>query len=413
MSQRNITGLNGQTRKKIMTILLLVVALAITPCLAKKAEDEAPESVRFWVSPDGDVFVEETRRVGGFFAKVKHESSGVLLRLRWPATVIWRALPDEPVLDSPHGAAHFIGGERLFAVTSQLSGDDDYRVLFWDGIQGIWRLLAPMATLDPVRGVFRTTLGSKRWVSLASPDDGVRVCGFVLDDYLSDVKRKLCVDCPKPRTPICVVQSADSKFIGIVMVPQKPTVSQRSRMTTAEVQAQLGKVELAMFDVSGTEPTVKVNRIESLKVGEDDPSSIVAVGDTFVCGYFGKEDIQLLGFRLSDGKLAEVGPERKIGRLAPDSMVDLSPSVHRDGFILIDSDGKKVVVRKFSPLLARVGQWTLKVPKEAEAPIRQLVFNEKMAFLYLCDSKGKIIIRTAAGSTDTLWPRAEKKGRMR
>ncbi len=397
-----------RTQKTTIVILLLVLMLAVMPCFAKEAKEEAPESVRLWVSPDGDVFVEETRRVGGFFAKVKHESSGVLLRLRWPATVIWEGLPDEPVLDSPHGSAHFIGGERLFAVTSQLAGEDDYRVLFWDGIQGIWRLLAPLATLDPVRGVFRTTLGPKRWVSLASPDDGVRVCGFVLDDYLSDVKRKLCMDCPQPRTPKCVVQSPDGKFIGIVMVPQKPTVSQRSRMTEAQVREQLGKVELAMFDVSGTEPTVKVSRIESLKFGPDDPSSIVALGDTFVCGHFREKQLRLRGLKLSDGKVSEAASECKIGRLAPDSMVDLSPSIHRDGFILIDSDGEKVVVRKFSPAMAQVGIWTLTVPKEAEAPIRQLVFNEKMAFLHLCDSKGKIIVRTAAGSTDVLWPK--KKG---
>jgi len=411
MSQRNITALNGQICRIAAAILLVVMMLAVSACFAKQAKEEAPESVRFWVSPDGDVFVEETRCVGGFFSKVKHVSSGVLLRLRWPATVIWEGLPDEPVLDSPHGSAHFIGGERLFAVTSQLAGEDDYRVLFWDGIQGIWRLLAPLATLDPVRGVFRTTLGPKRWVSLASPDDGVRVCGFVLDDYLSDVKRKLCMDCPKPRAPRCVVQSPDGRFIGIVVVPQKPTVSQRSRMTEAQVREQLGKVELATFDVSGTEPTVKVSRIESLKFGQDDPSSIVAVGDTFVCGYFGEKQLRLRGLKLSEGKLGEAGPERKIGRLAPDSMVDLSPSIHREGFILIDSDGEKVLVRKFSSLMAQIGQWTLNVPKEAEAPIRQLVFNEKMAFLHLCDSKGKIIVRTAAGSTDVLWPREKRAKR--
>jgi len=398
-----------QTRNRIITIVLLLVAIAITPCLAKNVKDEAPESVRFWVSADGDVFVEETQRVGGYFAKVKRESSGVLLRLRWSPTVIWDRLPDEPVLDSPHGSAHFIGGERLFAVTSQLAGDDDYRVLFWDGIHGIWRLLAPMATLDPVHGVFRMTLGTKRWVSLASPDDGVRVCGFVLDDYLSDVKRKLCIECPKPRTPKCVVQSADSKFIGIVMVPQKPNVSQKSRMTEAELLAQKGKVELAAFDVSGTEPTVKVRSIESLKVGEDEPSSIVAMGDTFACGYFGKETIQLLGFKLAGGKLAQAGPDLKIARIAPDSMVDLSPSIQSDGFILIDSDGKKAVVRKLSPSLAKVGEWELMIPGEAKAPIRKLVFNDKMAFLYICDSKGKIIIRTAGGSTDVLWPRKKTK----
>ena len=412
MSQRNKRGLNWQTRRSTIAIALVVMILSVSPCLAEKAKDEAPESVRFWVSPDGDVLVEETRRVGGFLSKVKHETSGVLLRLRWPATVIWNGLPDEPILDIPHGSAHFIGGERLFAVTSQVTGDDDYRVLFWDGIQGIWRLLAPLATLDPVRGVFRTTLGPKRWVSLASPDDGVRVCGFVLDDYLSDVNRKLCLDCPSPRNPKCVIQSADGKFIGLVMVPLKPTVSQRSRMTTAEVQAQLGKVELALFNVSGTEPTVKVSGIESFKVGESEPSSIAAVGDTFICGYIEEKRIRLLGFKLSSGEVKKAGPELSLDRLTPDSMVDLSPSVQRDGFILIDSDGKKVAIRKFSPSLAPVGQWTLKVPKEAEAPIRQLVFNDRMAFLYLCDSKGKVIIRTAGGSTDVLWPQ-EKKGRGR
>ncbi|MBN2209458.1 MAG: hypothetical protein JW759_09200 [Candidatus Coatesbacteria bacterium] len=399
-----------RTHKSIIAILLFIVAvIAVTPCLAKEKKDTAPESVRFWVSPDGDVFVEETRRVGGFFSKVKNESSGVLLRLRWPATVLWEGLPDEPVLDNLHGSAHFIGGERLFAVTSQLSGDDDYRVLFWDGIQGIWRLLAPLATLDPVRGVFRTTLGPKLWVSLASPDDGVRVCGFVLDDYLADVKRKLCIDCPDPRRPTEVVQSADGRFMGIVMLPQEPTVSQRSRMTEEEVKAQRGKVELAVFDVSGTEPTVKVSGVESLKVGEQEPSSIAAVGDTFVCGFFGAK-LRLLGFKLSDGKLGKAGPEFTIARLALGSMVDLSPSIHGDGFMLLDCDGAKVMVRKLSPAMAQVGEWALDIPKEAEAPIKQLVFNEKMAFLHLSDSKGKIIVCTTAGSTDVLWPREKKRG---
>ena len=186
-------------------------------------------------------------------------------------------------------------------------------------------------------------------------------------------------------------------------------------MTEAQVTAQRGKVELAVFDVSGTEPTVKVSGVESRKVGEQEPSSIAAVGDTFVCGFFGDKHLRLLGFKLSDGKgspsqLGEAGPEYTIGRLAPDSTVDLSPSIHGDGFILIDCDGAKVIVRKLSPAMAQVGEWTLQVPKEAEAPIRQLVFNERMAFLHLSDSKGKIIVRTAAGSTDVLWPSKMKRG---
>ncbi|HUT04403.1 MAG TPA: hypothetical protein VM163_10985 [bacterium] len=396
-----------QTARAIIAILLLVMMLAITPCFAKQAKDEAPESVRFWVSPDGDVFVEETRRVGGFFSKVKHVSSGVLLRLRWPATVIWEGLPDEPVLDSPHGSAHFIGGERLFAVTSQLAGEDDYRILFWDGIHGIWRLLAPMATLQPVRGVFRMTLGPKRWVSLASPDDGMRVCGYVLDDYLADVKTEFCLECAKPRSPKCVVQSADGKLIGIVMAPQKPTVSQRSRMTESGAEEKAGTLEVAIFDVSGTETTVKVNNSQSLVVGETKPASIVAVGDTFVCLGLGTESLRLNGFRLSGGKVITSGPEFTTSRLGQSSMVDLAPSVHNDGFILIDSDGQKVLVRKLAPSMTQVGNWKLNVPKEAERPVRQMVFNEKMAFLYVCDSKGRIILCTTAGSTDTLWPRQE------
>ncbi len=396
------------TARAIIAILLLVMTLAVSPCFGEKAKDEAPESVRFWVSPDGDVFVEETRRVGGFFSKVKRVSSGVLLRQRWPATVIWEGLPDEPVLEGRFGSTHFIGGERFFAVTAQLTGEDDYRILFWDGIRGIWRLLAPMATLQPVRGVFRMTLGPKRWVSLTSPDDGMRVCGYVLDDYLADVKRELCLECAKPRSPKCVIQSADGKLIGIVMAPQKPTVSQRSRMTEVQAQKKAAKLEVGIFDVSGTETTVKVNNSQSLVVGATKPASIVAVGDTFVCLSLGAKSLRLTGFRLLGGKVITSGPEFTTSRLGQNSMVDLAPSVHNNGFILIDSDGQKLLVRKLAPSMTPVGNWRLNVPKEAERPVRQMVFNEKMAFLYVCDSKGRIILCTTAGSTDTLWPR--KKG---
>ena len=411
MIQPSIRGANMQTARAIVALGILAATLAVTPCFAKKARDVSPESVRFWVSPDGDVFLEETRRVGGLFSKVKHVSSGVLLRQRWPATVIWKGLPDEPVLKGRFGSAHFIGGERFFAVTSQLTGGDEYRILFWDGIQGIWRLLAPMATLQPVRGVFRMTLGPKRWVSLASPDDGTRVCGYVLDDYLADVKAEFCLDCTSPRRPQCVVQTADGKLIGIVMVPQKPTVSQRSRMTAAETQERAGKLEVAIFDVAGTAPTVKLNHTQSLVVGEKKPAGIVALGDTFVCLSLGAKGLRLNGFRLSGGKVTASGPEFKTGRLAQSSMVDLAPSVHNDGFLLIDSDGLKVLVRKLSPSMTQVGNWTLSVPKEAARPVRQMAFNEKMAFLYVCDSKGKIILCTTAGSTDVLWPRPKSAKR--
>lgn len=395
--------------KSLTAVFLLFFMIPIVPCLAKKSDDAAPESVRFWVSPDGDVFVEETRRAGGLFSKVKKESSGVLLRLRWPATVLFQGLPDEPMLDNPFGSVHFIGGERLLGVTTQLSGDDDFRVLFWDGIQGIWRLLAPMATLDPVRGVFRTTLGPKRWVAVSSPDDGVRVCGFLLDNYLSDVEKKLCIDCSKPMTPRSAVQSAEGKFVGVVMTPQKPTISQRSRMTDAEIQALIGKVEVGIFDVTGTESTVQVSTLEKLDLGGADPSAIVAAGDAFACGFYGEKTAKMQGFKLSTGKVEKVKAAPEIARLGSDSMIDLSPSIHGDGFILIDSDGSKVTVRKYSLELEKAGEWKLTVPTEAEPPIKQLIFNEKMGFLYLSDSKGKVIVRTVGGSSDVLWPKKEEK----
>ncbi|MBN1594046.1 MAG: hypothetical protein JW941_12455 [Candidatus Coatesbacteria bacterium] len=397
----------------IIAVFILATAIMVAPGLSKKAKDDSPESVRFWISSDGDVLVEEIQRVGGAFSKVKRESSGTLLRLRWPATAIWHNLPDEPILGNRHGSAHFIGGERLFAITSQVSGDDDYRVLFWDGIRGIWRLLAPMATLDPVRGVFRTTLGPKRWVSIASPDDGVRVCGFILDDYLSDVERKLCFDPPNPLSPRTVVQSEDGNTVGIVMVPLKPNISQKSRMTKEEVQRRQGKVEVAMFDVSGTEPTVRVGRVESLKVGDTEPDTIVAAGNCFISAYYENEKVRMIGFEVTNkGTIEKMSFNISLDRLAPDSMVELSPSIKGDGVVLIDSDGDKAAINKLSPKLASLKKWTLKIPKDAEGPIRQLLFNDSMGFLYLCDSKGKIIVRTEGGSTDVLWPQ-EKKAEKR
>ncbi|MCD6326202.1 hypothetical protein J7M28_01415, partial [bacterium] len=54
MSWYHISGRKWQAGNVAVAILLILVIVAASPCLAKKAKDESPESVLFWVSPDGD-----------------------------------------------------------------------------------------------------------------------------------------------------------------------------------------------------------------------------------------------------------------------------------------------------------------------------------------------------------------------
>jgi len=380
------------------------VIVAASPCLAKKAKDESPESVLFWVSPDGDVFVQETRRMSGLFARRKRSTTGVLLRLRWPPTVIFKDLPEEPVLSDPNGSVHFIGGERLLAVTEQKAGEDDFRVLFWDGIDGTWRLLAPMATLDPVRSICRTTIGPKRWFALSAPDDGFRVCGFLLDDYLSDVKKKLCINCPEARMPRGVIQNADGNLACIVMTPSKGAASTKVVDLAKPKEKAPAEVEVAVFDMTSTDRSIESQGRKTFVLGPKEPSHIVALGDTFLCGFEGKTSYRILGFKLAGGKVERLKTEFEAPRLSGSVKVILSPSIHNDGFMLVDCDGKTAVVRKLSASLAEVGKWTLSIPKEVELPIEHLVFNEKMGFLHISDSKGKIVVCTVPGSSDVLWP---------
>ena len=107
---------------KILGFLVAFTLGALLPCLAKEAETSPPDGVRFWVSSTGDVFLEEMRHESGFFSGKTIKTTGVLMRLRWPPTVIYAELENEPIIPNYDASFHFIGGERFLAVTQQKKG---------------------------------------------------------------------------------------------------------------------------------------------------------------------------------------------------------------------------------------------------------------------------------------------------
>ena len=388
--------------RQVTAAVIFTLVLLPQPLLCQAKEASGPIS-RFWVAPGGEILVEETSARRNVWGRRRTLSKAALLRPLWPPTVLYTDLTDEQVLDSPEGSVHFVGGERFFAVTRQLRGKEGFRVLFWDGIDTVWRILAPMATLDPVVGVFSLECEPKRWLAVSSPPDGRRVSAFLLDPLLVDVEKKFVVKCRDAREPKTVVQSAEGRYVGIVMQLLSGASARRSRTRRSSAKAEPARVQIAVFEPFATGATARA-KVQSVPAGGSAPFSTVASGDVFACGFEMPSAVLVKAYRLCRGRAETVGSGVRLPRQAPGSRLLLHRAIKNDGFVLIEVLPERVIISKLRRTLEPAGAWEFATPAGGRPGFQQAFFDDRNKTLYLSDSDGKIFRASAGHSWEAIWP---------